>query len=118
MIKRKKNIKRNQWLQLILVLVIIVFANLIGNSLFTRFDLTSEKRYTLSDATKEILTNLDDIVYFKIYLEGEFPAGFKRLRRETKELLACSKNRVFLHALRKTVSILIAFWHCRQQAVY
>ena len=35
----------------------------------------------------EILKNLDDIVYFKVYLEGEFPAGFKRLRRETMELL-------------------------------
>ncbi len=96
MTKRKKNIKRNQWLQLILVLVIIVFANLLSNMIFTRFDLTSEKRYTLSDASKEILTGLDDIVYFRIYLEGEFPAGFKRLRRETKELLdefrALNKN--------------------------
>ena len=52
-----------------------------------RYDLTSEKRYTLSDETKSLLKNLDDIVYFKVYLEGDFPAGFKRLRRETKELL-------------------------------
>jgi len=35
----------------------------------------------------EIIKDLDDIVYFKIYLEGEFPAGFKRLRRETREIL-------------------------------
>ena len=33
------------------------------------------------------MKNLDDIVYFKVYLEGEFPAGFKRLKRATKELL-------------------------------
>ena len=61
--------------------------NIIGLRFFTRFDLTSEKRYSLSNETKNLLKNIDDIVYFKVYLEGEFPAGFKRLRRETKELL-------------------------------
>ena len=61
--------------------------NIIGLRFFTRLDLTSEKRYSLSNETKNLLKNIDDIVYFKVYLEGEFPAGFKRLRRETKELL-------------------------------
>ncbi|RLD42494.1 MAG: gliding motility-associated ABC transporter substrate-binding protein GldG, partial [Bacteroidetes bacterium] len=70
-----------------LTLLIVIAVNIISSRVYTRFDLTSEKRYTLSDATKDLLRNLDDIVYFKIYLEGEFPAGFKRLRRETKELL-------------------------------
>ncbi|MBR6878402.1 MAG: gliding motility-associated ABC transporter substrate-binding protein GldG [Bacteroidales bacterium] len=68
-------------------LVIIVVVNIIGSFVFTRFDLTSEKRYTLSNTTKEILKDLDDYVYFKVYLEGDFPAGFKKLRRETKEML-------------------------------
>lgn len=94
--KKRKNIKQAQILQLLLVVVVIVVANLISGVYFTRFDLTSEKRYTLSDATKEILTNLDDIVFFRVYLDGEFPAGFKRLRRETKEMLdefrALNKN--------------------------
>ena len=87
MTKHKKNIKRQHFLQLVLVIIIIVIINVISDSIFTRFDLTNEKRYTLSDATKKTLKNLDDIVYFKVYLDGEFPAGFKRLRRETKELL-------------------------------
>jgi len=94
--KNRKNIKQTQLLQLLLVVVFIVVANLVSGVYFTRFDLTSEKRYTLSDATKEILKNLDDIVFFRVYLDGEFPAGFKRLRRETKEMLdefrALNKN--------------------------
>ena len=94
--RERKNIKQTQYLQLLLVIVTIVVANLISSVFFTRLDLTAEKRYTLSDATKEILTELDDIVFFRVYLEGEFPAGFKRLRRETKELLdefrAMNKN--------------------------
>lgn len=84
---QRKNRKQTHYLHLLLVIVAIVVANLVSGVYFTRFDLTSEKRYTLSDATKEILSDLDDIVFFRVYLEGEFPAGFKRLRRETKEML-------------------------------
>ena len=87
MSKNKKNIKRQNYLQLLLILAIIAVAEIVGSVWFTRFDLTSEKRYSLSKSTKEILTNLDDIIFFRVYLEGDFPAGFKRLRRETKELL-------------------------------
>ncbi len=68
-------------------IAIILLLNIIGYYLFTRFDLTSEKRYSLSEPTKKTLKKLEDIVYFQIYLEGEFPAGFKRLKRETREML-------------------------------
>ena len=85
--KNQKNIKRQNYLQLLLVLLIIAVAGVLSTVWFTRFDLTSEKRYSLSQSTKDILTNLDDIVFFRVCLKGEFPAGFKRLQRETKELL-------------------------------
>ena len=87
MSKEKRNIKSSLLLQLLFVVVIIFSANFISSMVYTRFDLTSEKRYTLSKETLETIKNLDDIVYFKVYLEGEFPAGFKRLRRETMEIL-------------------------------
>ena len=83
----RKNLKRSQLLSFAITLIVIVAVNVIGSFVYTRFDLTSEKRYTLSDTSKEILRNLDDYVYFRIYLEGEFPAGFKKLRKETKEML-------------------------------
>ncbi|MBO4567371.1 MAG: gliding motility-associated ABC transporter substrate-binding protein GldG [Bacteroidales bacterium] len=84
---KRKNIKRNEITSLIITLIIIVLVNIIGSFVYTRFDLTSEKRYTLSDTSKEILKGLDDYVYFRVYLEGDFPAGFKKLRKETKEML-------------------------------
>lgn len=87
MSKKIKNIKKNNITQLILSLLIVVLINIIGSFIFTRFDLTSEKRYSLSPATRTMLKNLDDIVYFKVYLEGDFPAGFKRLSKETQEML-------------------------------
>ena len=84
---KRKNIKRNEILSLAFTVAIIVLINIIGSFVYTRFDLTSEKRYTLSDTSKEILKDLNDYVYFRVYLEGEFPAGFKKLRKETKEML-------------------------------
>jgi len=84
---KRKSLKKNQIVTFLVTLVIVVVVNVIGSYVFTRFDLTSEKRYTLSPTTKDILGNLDDYVYFKVYLEGDFPAGFKKLRRETKEML-------------------------------
>jgi ABC-2 type transport system permease protein len=84
---KRKSLKKNQIIAFLVTVVIVVLVNVIGSYVFTRFDLTSEKRYTLSPTTKEILNDLNDYVYFKVYLEGDFPAGFKKLRRETKEML-------------------------------
>ena len=84
---KRKNLKKNQIVSFLITVVIVLVLNVIGSFVFTRFDLTSEKRYTLSPTTKEILGDLNDYVYFKVYLEGDFPAGFKKLRRETKEML-------------------------------
>lgn len=83
----KRNVKQNSILQLTLGIAVIVLLNVIASFVFTRIDLTSEKRFTLSPATKNMLKGLHDVVYVKVYLEGDFPAGFKRLRNATKETL-------------------------------
>lgn len=72
---------------LILALAGIVILNVLSSFFFTRIDFTAEKRYTLSEITKTILADLDDEVQVTVYLEGEFPAGFKRLRNSTADLL-------------------------------
>lgn len=83
----KNKVFKYQLTQLLIVIAIIITVNIIGSYIFTRFDLTAEKRYTLSSSTQELLKNVDDIIYFRVFLDGDFPAGFKRLKRETKELL-------------------------------
>lgn len=65
----------------------ILLLNFLASVFFTRFDFTSEKRYTLSPVTKRILAGLNDKVQVTVYLEGDFPAGFKRLRNSTRDLL-------------------------------
>lgn len=83
----QRGVRKQDLIRLSLGLVIIILVNVIASFLFTRMDLTSEKRFTLSPATKDLVKKLDDVVYVKVYLEGEFPAGFKRLRNATKEML-------------------------------
>ena len=82
-----KSTRSKQIIQLISWLMVLVLLNFVASYFFKRFDLTSEKRYTLNPATVEMLKNLDDQVYVKVYLEGDFNAAFTRLRNETREML-------------------------------
>ncbi len=81
-----------------ILIVIVVLMNFVFGFYFKRFDLTSEGRYTLAGSTKKLLKNLNDIVYLKVYLQGDFNPGFTRLRNETKEILdefrAYSNNQI------------------------
>ncbi|MBR0072355.1 MAG: Gldg family protein, partial [Bacteroidales bacterium] len=84
---QKSGIRRNNFIYIGATLLIILFANLIGRYVYTRLDLTSEKRYTLADSTKKLLRGIDETVMFRVYLEGDFPGDFKRLQNETKDML-------------------------------
>jgi len=74
------NQKNTYIFQTFLVVAIILAVNLVGNFFNGFIDLTEDKRFTLSDSTLDFIENVDDIIYVKVLLEGEFPAGFKRLR--------------------------------------
>ncbi len=82
-----KSRKTRDVFQFVLLTSIIIVVNVISSLEFFRIDLTNEKRFSLSDATVELLRNLDDIIYVKIYLKGNFPAGFQKLQRETRQML-------------------------------
>jgi len=69
---------------LALGLLILNFAN---QSFYKRFDLTADKRYTLSKTTKNIVSKIDKNLSITIYLEGDFPSEFIRLQAETRQYL-------------------------------
>jgi ABC-2 type transport system permease protein len=97
--KKSKNFLKQHDISTFFVLTaIIILVNFLGSFYFRRFDLTTEKRYTLAESTKSLLRNLDDEVYLKVYLSGDFNAGFTRLKNETREILdefrAFSKKQV------------------------
>lgn len=74
-------------MQLGMVILIAIFLNILGNAFYTQLDLTEEKRFTLTDATKQLLDDVDDVVTVKVLFEGDFPAGMKRLQRAVRESL-------------------------------
>lgn len=65
----------------------LVALNFISSKVYQRFDLTEDKRYTLSQPAINILDNIDEPIVIKVYLEGDFPTEFKRLQIETRQLL-------------------------------
>ena len=91
--KHKTNRRTQSLLNLGLFAGLVIFINILANarfgntSLYGYLDLTEEKRFTLTDQTKNLLRDLDEVVYVKILLDGDFPAGFKRLQSATRELL-------------------------------
>lgn len=79
--------KKDSYIQLISSIAIILLVSFMAQFVFTRIDLTADKRFTLSEHTKQELKAIDDIIYFRIYLDGDLPAGFKRLQNAVRELL-------------------------------
>ena len=87
----------NIYIKISVVLIGIILINLIGNSIYKRFDLTKDKRYTLSNETKEIVAGIDNPLTIKVYLQGDFPTEFRRIQLETNQFLE------ELHALNKNI---------------
>ncbi len=82
---------KSKQFEYVLVFLIGLIGITVMNQLASRFpirvDLTEEKRYSISPATEYLASNLDDVVYVDIYLDGDLPAGFKRLQKAIQETL-------------------------------
>lgn len=69
------------------VLLAVLLVSVISGMKFFRVDLTSEKRYTLSHSSREALGDLENVVFVRIYLEGEMPSEFVNFRNEIGDLM-------------------------------
>jgi gliding-associated putative ABC transporter substrate-binding component GldG len=81
-VQTKKNI-----LPFLLLFAVIILLNIVGNFYFKRFDLTQDKRYTLSESTIKLIENIEEPVFIDVFLDGNFPPEFKRLQNETRQIL-------------------------------
>ena len=73
--------------KIIVILAVLVGINIAGHFIFKRFDLTADKRYTLSETSLQIVDEITEPVYIDVFLEGNFPGEFKKLQTETQQLL-------------------------------
>ncbi|MDR1678518.1 MAG: gliding motility-associated ABC transporter substrate-binding protein GldG [Prevotellaceae bacterium] len=71
----------------LIVALVLVALNVLSAFCFFRLDLTSEKRYSISENTKSLMSGLDKKTHIRIYLDGDLNPGFLRLKKSTKELL-------------------------------
>jgi gliding-associated putative ABC transporter substrate-binding component GldG len=79
---------KNQYLTKIAIIIgIIVLVNILSVYFFTRFDLTKDRLYTLSDASKNLVKNLDDKLTIKAFFSEDLPAPYNNNRRFLKDQL-------------------------------
>lgn len=69
------------------VVAVIVFVNLLSLKIFSRADLTSNKAYSVSESTKKVLGELDDVVNIKVYFSQRLPPYLTTLTREVRDIL-------------------------------
>lgn len=82
MVKNKK-----KWLSAGIFIAVLLLVNIAAQYIYTRIDFTKEQRFTLSPKTKSILKNTEKPITITVFLDGELPAAFKRLKNATKDLL-------------------------------
>lgn len=84
----RKGIRKQNIIQIFLIITIIIVLNVLSSFIFARFDLTKEKRFSISSVSKEVLKNLDDVVYIEVFLESDdLPVHLIRYRRILYEFL-------------------------------
>ncbi len=80
-------------IQLILLIGILIFVNILSSFFYTDLDLTEDKRFTLNEATYSLIEGLDETVTVEIYLTGELPSSFERMRGAVTDLLNKFRSR-------------------------
>ncbi|MDG2139252.1 MAG: gliding motility-associated ABC transporter substrate-binding protein GldG [Flavobacteriales bacterium] len=69
----------NKKSNLLFLILIIMIINIVSSYIPYKIDLTNEKRFTLSEASIDVLNRIDDKLTIKIYLKGNLPSGFQLL---------------------------------------
>ena len=72
---------------IILITAIVLVVNFLSKRYSLRLDFTEDKQYTLSDATKDILKNLDEPVTIKAYFSKDLPANILKTKEDFNDML-------------------------------
>jgi ABC-2 type transport system permease protein len=78
---------KNRLVKLLIGLFLLMLINILAQYVYTRFDFTKEKRFTLNPKTETVLKNAKQEINVTVFLDGDLPAAFKRLKLATADLL-------------------------------
>jgi len=83
--------KANKYISAVLLIILVLFINILISFINWNVDLTADKKYSFSKESTAIINSLEDKLYVKVYLEGDFPAEFKKLQKSIEDLLKLFK---------------------------
>lgn len=66
---------------------IVIASIAVSQFAFFRIDLTEDQRFSLNENTLDLIDRVEDPLLITLYLDGDFPSGFQRLREETRRML-------------------------------
>lgn len=92
--------KNKSILYIVAIVVGLIVVNTISSSVYQRFDLTKDHRYTLSDVSKDLISDLDSPLIIDVFLEGDFPSEFRLLQTEVKQIVdefQLETNQIFVN---------------------
>ena len=80
--------RKNKSIVYILAIIAgLILVNLISSKAYQRFDLTKDNRYTLSETSKSLISDLDSPIIIDVFLEGDFPSEFRLLQTEVRQII-------------------------------
>jgi ABC-2 type transport system permease protein len=101
---KRKQQQRQAAIRLATMAGILICLNVLAARFHTGLDMTREKRFTLSNATRKMLGSMKDVAVVDIYLTGKFPAGFQRLAEATRERLQSFRDIAGQHVVFRYVN--------------
>ena len=77
----------NKKISAALLIILALFINVLSIFINWNIDLTVDNKYSFAKESTAIINSLDDKLFIKVYLKGDFPAEFKKLQKSTEDLL-------------------------------
>jgi gliding-associated putative ABC transporter substrate-binding component GldG len=87
MIMDRRILRRRNMVELLIAMVLVIFISFLSGKKFFRVDLTSDKKYTLSQSSRQLMKDLDDVMLVRIYLDGDLPPEFLRFKKSIEDLM-------------------------------
>ncbi len=89
---RKNRQQQQATIRIVIMAAIVVCVNVLASYFHAGLDLTQEKRFTLTEPTKKLLRDMQEVAVVDVYLKGKFPAGLQRLQEAIRERLRSFKE--------------------------
>jgi gliding-associated putative ABC transporter substrate-binding component GldG len=84
--------KSNKTIKPLLWILALLLLNVLSERFHTGIDLTAERRFTLSPSTKSLVTSIKEPLKLTVYLDGNLPAGFKKLAGRAEDIAAAFRS--------------------------